>query len=283
MSRRRGSSVKRLSCLHGQDEENEYGMESRAGGERMQSEMMLVKSTIANFESKLNHLLMSSDKERQLTDLNEELKDENRELKRENKRLDRNNREWEKQLIVATNNYKNLTEKHTSATEMVNVLNEKVKDLTKIVEKHKKERVDLQQEIKILKDTANSLNSQLQTMDSGEVICERQQDKLREEKRRLHMLMKQNEITHTKLRDKLLKRPEHIASETKVMKLEMKLFRRNKLIEVLMERLKSCAPEFSMFHDSEIASYIDDDLPQEVQLSECDDVSQTSSEAQLTL
>lgn len=267
MSRRRGSSIKRLSCLQGQEEGNEYDMESRAGGEGMRSEMKYLKSTLANFDSKLNRLLTSSDRELQLASLTIELKEENCELKVENKRLDRNNRESEKQLIVATNNYKNLTEKYTSATEMVDVLNERVKDLMVILEKYRKERTDVQHAMTILN---NNLKSQLQTIE-------------KDEGPKLHTPRKRHELNRNALCDKLLDGSERISSETKIMKLEMKLFRRNKLIEVLMERLRSSAPEFSLSDDVELASYIDDDLPHEVQLSECDDASQISSASQLTL
>jgi regulator of replication initiation timing len=54
-----------------------------ADGDRMPPEMKLLTSIMANLDSKLDHLLLFSDKERQL----EELRKENSELKLENKRL----------------------------------------------------------------------------------------------------------------------------------------------------------------------------------------------------
>jgi hypothetical protein len=92
MSRRKGSSIQRLSCQKGQILENELV----ADDDRMPPETKLLTSTMANLESKLDHLLLFSDKERQL----EELRKENSELKLENKRLDETNRRLEKQLNI---------------------------------------------------------------------------------------------------------------------------------------------------------------------------------------
>lgn len=76
--------------------------------------------------------------------------------------------------------------------------------------------------------------------------------------------------------------PEHLIFETRIMKLEMTLFRRNKLIEILTDRLRALTPDFSFTSDPEVAAYIDDDLEREIGLQLSDVVSQESSEAQLT-
>lgn len=76
--------------------------------------------------------------------------------------------------------------------------------------------------------------------------------------------------------------PEHLIFETRIMKLEMTLFRRNKLIEILTDRLRALTPDFSLTSDPEVAAYVDDDLEREIGLQLSDVVSQESSEAQLT-
>lgn len=76
--------------------------------------------------------------------------------------------------------------------------------------------------------------------------------------------------------------PEHLIFETRIMKLEMTLFRRNKLIEILTDRLRALTPDFSLTSDPEVAAYVDDDLEREIGLQWSDVVSQESSEAQLT-
>lgn len=76
--------------------------------------------------------------------------------------------------------------------------------------------------------------------------------------------------------------PEHLIFETRIMKLEMTLFRRNKLIEILTDRLRALSPDFSLTSDPEVAAYVDDDLEREIGLQLSDVVSQESSEAQLT-
>lgn len=62
----------------------------------------------------------------------------------------------------------------------------------------------------------------------------------------------------------------------------MTLFRRNKLIEILTDRLRALSPDFSLTSDPEVAAYVDDDLEREIGLQLSDVVSQESSEAQLT-
>lgn len=76
--------------------------------------------------------------------------------------------------------------------------------------------------------------------------------------------------------------PEHLIFETRIMKLEMTLFRRNKLIEILTDRLRALTPDFSFTSDPEVAAYVDDDLEREIGLQLSDVVSHESSEAQLT-
>jgi hypothetical protein len=109
----KGSSIKRLSCQKGQILENKL----MADGDRMPPEMKLLTTTMANLDSKLDHLLkLFSNKERQL----EKQRKENSELKLENKRLDETNRQLEKQLNISSDKYcKHLAEKHTSATDLV--------------------------------------------------------------------------------------------------------------------------------------------------------------------
>jgi hypothetical protein len=76
MSRRKGSSIQQLSYQKGQILKNELV----ADDDRMPPEVKSLTSIIANIDSKLNHLLLISDKERKL----EELRKENSQLKLEN-------------------------------------------------------------------------------------------------------------------------------------------------------------------------------------------------------
>jgi uncharacterized phage infection (PIP) family protein YhgE len=134
MSRRKGSSIQRLSCQKGQISENELVADS----DRMPPDMKLM-TTMVNLESKLDYLLeLFSDKERQL----EELRKENSELKLENKRLDEINRRLELN-ISSEENCKNLTERQTSVTNLVDTL----KDLKEILQKYEREGADRQQEM----------------------------------------------------------------------------------------------------------------------------------------
>lgn len=59
---------------------------------------------------------------------------------------------------------------------------------------------------------------------------------------------------------------EYLIFEIRIMKLEMILFRRNKLIEILIDRLRVLIFDFFLIFDLEIVVYVDDDLEWEIGL-----------------
>lgn len=59
---------------------------------------------------------------------------------------------------------------------------------------------------------------------------------------------------------------EYLIFEIRIMKLEMILFRRNKLIEILIDRLRVLIFDFFLIFDSEVVVYVDDDLEREIGL-----------------
>lgn len=59
---------------------------------------------------------------------------------------------------------------------------------------------------------------------------------------------------------------EYLIFEIRIMKLEMILFCRNKLIEILIDRLRVLIFDFLLIFDLEVVVYVDDDLEWEIGL-----------------
>lgn len=59
---------------------------------------------------------------------------------------------------------------------------------------------------------------------------------------------------------------EYLIFEIRIMKLEMILFCCNKLIEILIDRLRVLLFDFFLIFDSEVVVYVDDDLEWEIGL-----------------
>lgn len=59
---------------------------------------------------------------------------------------------------------------------------------------------------------------------------------------------------------------EYLIFEIRIMKLEMILFCRNKLIEILIDRLRVLIFDFFLIFDLEVVVYVDDDLEWEIGL-----------------
>lgn len=319
MSRRKGRGV---LCFRGGQDEGDGRDADVVAGEYTRRETELLKSMMAQFEGKLDRLMMSSDRERQLTDLirdsSVDLQQENSQLKEENKMLVETNRETERRLILAESDCRNLANQHATTKEIVRALNDRLRDVTGMVDQQREEKADLQSELKSLKDKTNSLMSELAAMGDLKSKWEKQQEELLKEKQQLQLLLvKKDELNQNRLRmawmrfhemkeerdsavDSFSKNahhppqimasaprhgytetdPEQLIFETRIMKLEMTLFRRNKLIEILTDRVKAIIPGFSLTSDPELAAYVDDELDQE--MSRFEVISQESSEAQLT-
>lgn len=320
MSRRKGRGV---LCFRGGQDEGDGRDADVVAGENTRRETELLKSMMAQFEGKLDLLMMSSDRERQLTDLirdsSVDLQQENSQLKEENKMLVETNRETERRLILAESDCRNLANQHATTKEIVRALNDRLRDVTGMVDQQREEKADLQSELKSLKDKTNSLMSELAAMGDLKSKWEKQQEELLKEKQQLQLLLvKKDELDQNRLRmawmrfhemkeerdsavDSFSKNvhhppqimaraprhgyietdplPEQLIFETRIMKLEMTLFRRNKLIEILTDRVKAIIPGFSLTSDPELAAYVDDELDQE--MSRFEVISQESSEAQL--
>lgn len=59
---------------------------------------------------------------------------------------------------------------------------------------------------------------------------------------------------------------EYLIFEIRIMKLEMILFCCNKLIEILIDRLRVLLFDFFLIFDLEVVVYVDDDLEREIGL-----------------
>lgn len=59
---------------------------------------------------------------------------------------------------------------------------------------------------------------------------------------------------------------EYLIFEIRIMKLEMILFCCNKLIEILIDRLRVLIFDFFLIFDLEVVVYVDDDLEREIGL-----------------